>query len=143
MLKMIVAMGKNREIGRNNELLWDIPDEMKVFREYTDGNEIVMGRKSFESISRPLPNRRNIVLTSSVIENVETITSVDEIKKGQIIIGGQQLYQAMLPYVSELIVSHVFRSYHDADAFFPEIPKFKTSEILVDHPLFMSVKYTF
>ena len=63
MLSIIVAIGKNNEIGKKNDLLWNLPTDMKHFRETTKGHTVIMGQKTFESIGRPLPNRRNIVLT--------------------------------------------------------------------------------
>ena len=63
MISLIAAIGKNNELGKKNTLLWDLPADMKHFREMTRGHTVIMGQKTFESIGRPLPNRRNIVVT--------------------------------------------------------------------------------
>lgn len=129
MITLIAAMGKNREIGENNLLLWDLPKDMKHFRDHTKGKVVVMGRKTFESIGRPLPNRRNIVLTRDKnfsVEGVETKTDISEIfeiatNTDLMIIGGSQIYKLFLPYTDRLLLTIVDGEFVNADAFFPEI----------------------
>lgn len=131
---MIVAMGPKGEIGLNNKLLWHLPEDLKNFKKITTGKSIVMGRKTFESIGRALPNRRNIVLSRDVTfhpENVEVISDplaafekaleFDDSESSElIIIGGAEIYKIFLPFAQKLYMSLV--DYHGAaDAFFPAI----------------------
>src|SRR5665647_467468 len=101
MISIISAIGKNNEIGKKNELLWDLPADMKHFRETTKGHTVIMGQRTFESIGKPLPNRRNIVLTqddSFKAEGVEISKSLDDVlasfkdsKEEVFVIGGGQI----------------------------------------------------
>lgn len=143
-ISLIAAIGKNRELGRDNELIFQIPEDMKFFREKTRGHAIIMGRKTFESIGRPLPNRTNIIVTrdSSFIthdSNVRVVHSIEEaletaktVEEEEIfVIGGAQIYQLALPYADKLYLTLVDAEVEDADAFFPDYEKIfrKTSEI--------------
>jgi dihydrofolate reductase len=129
-IKMIVAIGGNREIGGNNELLWDIPQDLAHFRKTTFGKTIVMGRKTYDSIikrtGRPLLNRKNIVLTRNLNPNIkgcfqtDNINDILSIEEDVYIIGGSEIYQLFLPYANELIVTHVVEDYPEADSLFPE-----------------------
>lgn len=144
-ISLIAAIGKNRELGRGNKLLFDIPEDMKFFREKTKGHPVIMGRKTFESIGRPLPGRTNIVITRDFLkfkdehpeywlENVNILAQnmVDAIKfakqrdKEEIfIIGGAQIYKLALPYADKLYLTLVDTDVPDADAFFPDYSEFK------------------
>jgi dihydrofolate reductase len=132
---LIVAIGKNNEIGKNNDLLWHLPRDMKFFKETTAGQIVVMGRKNWESIPekfRPLPNRENIILTRNAdykAEGATVITSYDEIphavqnhKKTCFIIGGAQVYDLALQedYLNEMYITYVDESF-GADTYFPKI----------------------
>lgn len=130
MITLIAAIGKNNEVGKNNALLWDLPDEMKHFREKTLDKTIIMGRKTFESIGRPLPRRNNIVITRDAHfahEGVTVAHSLDEAleiaKQSEIeifIIGGGELYKQALPFADTLEITHVDMT-AEADTHFPEI----------------------
>lgn len=135
---MIAAIGKNRELGKGNELLWKIPDDLKRFREITKGHPIIMGRKTYESIGRPLPGRTNIVVTRNAAWAVEGTFSVRTIEEAlQIakqkpgndeifIIGGGQIYALGLPYADTLYLT-LIDDEKNADSFFPEYAQyFKT-----------------
>jgi len=117
MLTAIVAMDPNRLIGANGTLPWHLPEDLAFFKKTTLGHPILMGRKTFESIGRPLPKRKNIVLTRDETwshEGVEVIHSPDAIAKmkGQIfVIGGAEIYAALSPLIAEWLVSHVHHSY--------------------------------
>lgn len=129
---LIVAMGKHREIGKNNDLLWHLPRDMKFFKETTTGNTVVMGRKSWESIPekfRPLPNRKNIVITRNPdykAEGATVITHLNELSQYVneedkcFITGGAQIYQLALEkgLIHEMYITQVDESF-DADTFFP------------------------
>ena len=142
MISIISAIGKNNEIGKKNELLWDLPADMKHFRETTSGHTVAMGQKTFESIGRPLPKRRNIVLTkddSFNKEGLEIVHSLEEfddlLKKTSspeeeiFIIGGGMIYKLFIDKADKLYITHVDASFPDADAFFPEIDENKWQEI--------------
>lgn len=135
MLSMIVAMSNNRVIGVDNQLPWRIPEDLKHFKAKTLGKPVIMGRKTYESIGRPLPGRLNLVVTRNSnwsAEGVQVYLSpelaVDAALKHAaeqrldevMIIGGAQLYQDLLPVVNKLYVTHVDVTI-DGDAFFPEI----------------------
>ena len=143
MISIIAAIGNNNELGKNNELLWSLPADMKHFRKITHGHPVVMGQKTFESlktdengkqIGRLLPNRRNIILTqedSFKVENAEVLRSVDELldllKKTTneneeiFIIGGGMIYKLFIDKADKLYITHVKESFPDAQIFFPEI----------------------
>ena len=124
--KAIVAMASNRVIGRDGELPWHLPEDFKWFKKTTLGRPIVMGRKTWESIGRPLPGRRNIVVSRSWKEAPEGAEIVDSVEaldglglEGEVfVIGGAGLYQAMLPLCSEVLLSYVFEA-HQGDTQFP------------------------
>lgn len=124
MINIIAAIGKNLELGKDNKLLWNIPSDMKYFKETTMGYPVVMGKKTYESIGRPLPGRRNIVLSSSLeddkVEVVHSIEEVLEISKDEtiFIIGGASVYEGVLPYAQNLYLTLVDDS-PNADVYFP------------------------
>ena len=133
-LSMIVAYAKNEAgdqvIGKDNTLPWKIKQDMVWFREQTSGSAIVMGRKTFESIGRPLPNRDNIVLSSDPTykpEGVHTFTDLDSALKFAnhrnheiFIIGGQSLYEQCLNKVDRIYVTFIKGKKYEGDAFFPK-----------------------
>ena len=138
MISIIAAIGKNNELGKRNELLWNLPADMKHFRDTTKGCTVIMGQKTFESIGNPLPNRRNIVLTqddSFQPQGVEITHSLDELfkllektsdkDKEIFIIGGGQIYKLFIEKADKLYITHVNAEFPDADTFFPEIDKNK------------------
>lgn len=134
-VSLIVAMDLDRGIGKNNDLMWHLPSDMRFFKETTSGHIVVMGRKNYESIPekyRPLPNRENVVLTrnsSYVAENCAVFHSLEdclteyqsETERTVFIIGGGEIYRRALELgvVEEMYISHVNHSY-GADTFFPE-----------------------
>lgn len=124
MKSIIVCHDQNRVIGLDNKMPWHLPNDLKRVKNLTSGNTIVMGRKTFESIGKPLPNRRNVVLTSNESfyhEGVDVIHSIDEIDQleGHIFIfGGQGLYEQMMSRVDDMYVT-VIEDKFQGDAFFP------------------------
>ena len=150
-LTAIVAMTPDRVIGRAGTLPWHMPEDLAFFKRTTSGHSVVMGRKTFESIGRPLPRRRNIVLTrdpSWSAPGVEVIHQPDELRllpeiDGRIfIIGGSEIYAAFLPLTDELLISHVFES-HPGDTFFPPFEQdFPHSELLETHSTFEVRRWT-
>jgi dihydrofolate reductase len=135
----MVAMTSTRVIGRNNTLPWSLPEDLKLFKKTTTGHPIVMGRKTWDSIGRALPNRQNIVLTRNdewSAEGAQVIHSSGDLKEIELrsdpvyIIGGAEVYQIFLPFLDELLVSFVSRAY-EGDTFFPEFEHvFSTYEVV-------------
>lgn len=133
MLSSIVAIANKNAIGKDNKLMWHISEDLKYFKRITLGHTVIMGYKTFVSIgSKPLPNRRNIVLTSrkqeGAYDGVEYFSSMDSaIKAASIgdnepfIIGGGLLYKASMPYVDKLYITEVDLELEGADVFFPEV----------------------
>ena len=131
MLSIIVAKGKNNIIGKENKLLWTLPADMQRFRELTDGHVIIMGRKTFESLGKILPNRKPIVFTQNPDfkvddENVEVVHSMLEIKEyidndeENFVIGGAMIYSLTMPHVTKMYVTEINKDF-DGDTFFPKI----------------------
>ena len=145
MINMIVATDINRAIGVENQLPWHIKADLQYFKEQTLHHPILMGRKTFESIGRPLPYRTNIVLTRDPhfsAEGVHVIHSIQEAialfpqYPDLFIIGGGQIYSELLPFVDKLYLTLVETTIKGADTFFPEYANFFTevnrSERLID-----------
>lgn len=136
-ISLIAAIGKNRELGKGNALLWDIPEDMKHFRETTRGHVVVMGRKTFESIGRPLPHRINIIVSRDknydvpdgclkVVSIEEALAEASQRENSEIfVIGGAQIYSLALPYVDKLYLTVIDKEFSEADAFFPDYSEFK------------------
>ena len=137
MLSLIVAVAQNNAIGRNNELLWHISEDLKYFKSTTTGHPVIMGRKTYESIGRPLPGRRNIVLTRGTLEippvknpqttSMEVLNSLDEvyaIAQGEeefFVMGGGMLYNETFGKADFLYLTRIYAIAEDADTFFPEV----------------------
>lgn len=146
--KAIAAMSLNRVIGAGNKIPWHLPEDFKWFKQLTTGNVIVMGRKTFESIGRPLPNRETIVLSRSQFSHpgVRTIADLSEINLASeprevFICGGAQIYAQTLPLCSDLYLTLVKREV-DGDAFFPAFENlFEAVEELRDTPDFKILHY--
>lgn len=130
-ISMIAAVGKNLELGKNNDLIWHFSADMKFFKNTTTGNTVVMGRKTFESLPHALPNRRNIVLTNNKdlkIEGVEICYTIDEVLElckndNVFIIGGGKIYSQFLEYSDKLILTEIDDTCDDANVYFPQFDK--------------------
>lgn len=129
MIIMIAAVAENNALGKNNELVWHLPNDFKRFKSLTTGHHIIMGRKTFESFPKPLPNRTHVVITRNKNYNPEGCIVVDSMEKAiaicpenetSFIIGGGEIYNLGLPFADQLEITRVHHSF-DADAFFPEI----------------------
>lgn len=144
-LTAIVAMTADRVIGRSGTLPWHLPEDLAFFKRVTTGHPIVMGRKTFESIGRPLPKRRNIVLTRDpawsapgveVIHRPEDLDQLPDLGGQVFVIGGAEIYAALLPATADLLVSHVFAEY-PGDTRFPEFESaFAQCEVVETHEAF-------
>lgn len=133
-LSAIVAMTPERVIGRDNDLPWRLPEDLKMFKRTTAGHPVVMGRKTWDSLGKykPLPGRQNIVITrdegwseagAEVIHSPEGLESLDLEDEQVFVIGGAEIYGLFLAKLDELIVSHVFEAY-EGDTFFPDFSEF-------------------
>lgn len=131
MLSIIVAKGKNNIIGKENKLVWSLPADMKRFRELTTGHVIIMGRKTFESLGKILPNRKHVVFTQNPDfkvddENVQIVHSMLEIKEyidnaeENFVIGGAMIYSLLMPHVTKMYVTEINKDF-EGDTFFPKI----------------------
>lgn len=153
MLSLIVAISSNNCIGKDNALLWNIPEDMKHFKDITNEHVVLMGKNTWESIPskfRPLPNRKNIVVTRDknyvVPESVEVYSSIEEALKkykneNLFIIGGASIYKQTIEQADKLFITEVHKRV-DGDAFFPEIDKSVWEEIKrEDNDEFSFVEY--
>jgi dihydrofolate reductase len=127
MIKIIVAISKNKVIGKDNSLIWHLPSDLKRFKEITTGNAVIMGRKTYESIGKPLPNRRNIIITRNEnyeVEGCEVVNSLEEALlicyENCFIIGGAEIYKQSLPFTDEIYLTEVDNVF-DGESFFPEL----------------------
>lgn len=130
-VSMIAAIGRNRELGKNGQLIWHISDDLKRFKKITMGGTLIMGRKTFESIGKPLPGRKNIVLTSNKKYNAPGIfvknypnaafNFAQCLQRPIFIIGGESIYRHYMPLADTLYITQIDAEEHGADAFFPEI----------------------
>lgn len=131
MLSIIVAIAKNHIIGSNNQLLWNIPEDMKRFREITTGHTVMMGKRTFDSIGKPLPNRKNIVLAQENekvenSENVEIVHSLEDLIKLKdsdeecFVIGGAMVYKQLMPYCNKMYITLIDKEF-EGDVSFPQI----------------------
>ena len=150
MIKAIVAMDPHRLIGDKGKLPWHFSEDLQFFKRTTLGHPIVMGRKTFASLPRPLPGRKNVVLSRSMppTEGVTLFSNLKELltwetKNAQdlFIIGGAEIYQLLFPYLEELFVTHVHQEFV-GDTFFPAWEEdFDSGEILEEHPDFTIKRY--
>jgi dihydrofolate reductase len=137
-ISLIVAMASNRVIGNNNVMPWHLSADLKKFKQITMGSPILMGRKTFESIGRPLPGRTNIILSRNSEYRQDECLVFNDIEKaikkacessGEIfVIGGADLYEAMLPIADALYITIINREFQ-GDAFFPDIDMNEWSEV--------------
>jgi len=149
-ISIIAAIGKNRELGKDNQLLWHIPEDFKRFKTLTSGHIVIMGRKTFESIGKPLQNRVNIIVTrdknftilarsrqdsneevmichslEEALKNSEFRFQNSELGKEIFVIGGAEIYKQSIKYADKLYLTLVNQKYPEADAFFPDYCEFK------------------
>ena len=129
-ITLVAAIASNNVIGKENSLPWNIPEDLKRFKQMTSGHTILMGRKTFDSIGRPLPNRQNIVMTKDENferEGIKVINGLDEalelIKKSNediFVIGGSKIYELFEPVANSLAITRILKDF-EGDAFFPDI----------------------
>ena len=129
MIKIIVATSKNKVIGNNNELIWKLSSDLKRFKELTTGHPVVMGRKTYESIGKPLPNRRNIIITRNLeyeVNGCEVVSSLEEAllitNNDCFIIGGGEIYNQSIELADRIYLTLVHKEF-EGDTRFPELGK--------------------
>ena len=129
MIILIAAVAENNALGKNNDLLWHLPNDFKRFKEITSGHHIVMGRKTFESFPKPLPNRTHVIITRQkdyvhegciVVQDLEKAIAVCPKDEDIFIIGGGEIYSQSIHIADQLDITRVHHSF-EADVFFPEI----------------------
>ncbi len=130
MITLIAAMSKNRVIGQKGELPWSMPNDMKFFMDTTKGHPIIMGRKTFESLGKPLPKRTNIIVTRSKsleLAGCKVVHSIDEAIKLALtfdpevfVIGGEEIYKLSLPLADQILLTEIDTEISTGDAFFPK-----------------------
>lgn len=146
-LKAIAAMSLNRAIGLEGKIPWHLPEDFKWFKRVTTGNVVLMGRKTYESLGRPLPNRTNVVLTRGAeLLGVTTVGSLEQFDPGSFpsdvfVIGGAEIYAQLLPWCSELYLS-IVKCEVQGDAFFPPFEElFELRETVLEFPEFEVRRY--
>lgn len=139
MLSTIVAIANNNVIGKDNKLIWHLPEDLKRFKQITTGKNIIMGRKTFESLGRVLPNRKHIILCNDMEmdidnENVEILDDISKLDKyinsdeENFVIGGATIYKLLMPYVNKLYITKINHDFK-GDVYFPEIKETEWKEI--------------
>ncbi len=137
MITIIAAIGKNNELGKDNDLIWHLPNDLKRFKKVTAGHHVIMGRKTYESLGRPLPNRTNIVITRNTAYQADGCVIVHSLKEAlkaaaedenPYILGGAEIYKQAMVLADYLDLTHVDAAL-DADAFFPPIDKKMWEEV--------------
>jgi len=126
----VVAISENHAIGKDNKLLWYLPNDLKHFKDITTGGTIIMGRKTYESVGKPLPKRRNIIITRQaitieaceVVNSVEAALALCKTEAEVYIVGGAEIYKQAMPLTDRIYLTIVHQQF-DADSFFPEINK--------------------
>ncbi len=135
MLSIIVAIANQNVIGKDNQLIWHLPEDLKRFKKLTTGHTIIMGRKTFESLGRVLPNRKHIVLCNDkkleiADENVEILNDVSKLEpyihseEEHFVIGGATIYQLLMPQVSKMYITKIHQDF-EGDVYFPQIEEEK------------------
>ena len=143
MITIIAAIGSNNELGKDNDLIWYLPADLKRFKKVTTGHAIIMGRNTFESIGKPLPNRRSIIITRNtsyrkkgceIVHSLEAAIELIEDKDDAFIIGGAQIYKEAMKknLVDQLDITQVHHDF-DADVFFPSIDEAIWKEVSREH----------
>jgi dihydrofolate reductase len=129
MITIIAAIGKNGELGKDNDLIWHLPDDLKRFKKVTAGHHVIMGRKTFESLGKPLPNRTNIIITRNnhfkadgclIVNSLQAAIEAAKADDNPHILGGAEIYEQAIEIADILDITHVDATL-EADAFFPKI----------------------
>ncbi|MCV9929399.1 dihydrofolate reductase [Flavobacterium sp. LS1R49] len=150
MIIMIAAVAENNALGKNNELVWHLPNDFKRFKALTTGHHIIMGRKTFESFPKPLPNRTHIIITRQdnyqpegciIVKSIEEAIAKCPKEEDSFIIGGGEIYTLGIPFADALEITRVHHSF-EADTYFPEINK-KEWKLIESEPNKRDVKHLY
>ncbi|OGD62865.1 hypothetical protein A2160_05770 [Candidatus Beckwithbacteria bacterium RBG_13_42_9] len=152
-ISLIAAISENRALGKNNKLLWRLPEDLQRFKKLTSGHPVIMGRKTFESIGRPLPNRINIIVSRNkdlkingclVVSSVKEAIQLGKEKDGQeiFVIGGGQIYAEALPFADKLYLT-IVKGNFAADTFFPDYSAFKKVVFISPPKTYQGYSYHF
>ena len=139
MLSIIVAIANENVIGKDNQLIWHLPEDLKRFKEITSGHKIIMGIKTFESLGRVLPNRKHIILCNDMemdidnenVEILDDISKLDEYINSEeecFVIGGATIYKLLMPYADRMYITKINQNF-EGDVWFPEIKEEMWKEI--------------
>lgn len=149
---MIAAAAENNALGKENDLVWHLPDDFKRFKQLTTGHHIIMGRKTFESFPQPLPNRTHIIVTRNpeytakgalVVHSLEKALEIAKEDPQPFIIGGGEIYELALPFAKKIELTRVHSDF-EADTFFPELNENKWELVNEEfHPTDEKHKYAF
>jgi dihydrofolate reductase len=150
MIILIAAVADNLALGKNNDLMWHLPNDFKRFKALTSGHYIIMGRKTFESFPKPLPNRTHVIITRQqnykpdgciVVDSIEKAFEICPKTEAVYVIGGGEIYQLALPYADQLDITKVHHNF-DADTYFPKIDP-STWQLLQSEKHFKDEKHLF
>lgn len=143
MISMIVAADENNVIGKDNQLIWHLPDDLKFFKAKTSGHAIIMGRNTFESVGKPLPKRTNIIITRDenysaegcvVVHSLEdALEKAHEVDPNPFIVGGEQIYRLGLPIADRVYLTRIHHTF-EGDRHFPELNGEWKEVESVEHP---------
>ena len=151
-ISIIACIGKNRELGKKNDLIWHLPNDLKYFKKVTSGKTVIMGRRTFDSLPGILPNRRNIILQMpdeklidgvEIFNNIPGILEAVEDEEEVFIIGGASIYKQFLNYANKLYLTEVDEICPDAEVYFPEFDKKKFIKKVVGNGQDNGIKYNF
>lgn len=152
MISMIVAADENNTIGKNNELIWHLPDDLKFFKKMTSGHAIIMGRRTFESVGKPLPKRVNIIITRDanytqdgcvVVNSLEdALKEASKTDENPFIVGGEQIYRLALPIADTVYLTRIHHKF-EGDRHFPELGEEWKEVESVPHSIDDKHKYAF
>lgn len=152
MISMIVAADENNTIGKNNELIWHLPDDLKFFKKMTSGHAIIMGRRTFESVGKPLPKRVNIIITRDanytqdgcvVVNSLEdALKEASKTDENPFIVGGEQIYRLALPIADTVYLTRIHHKF-EGDRHFPELGEEWKEVESISHSIDDKHKYAF
>ncbi len=149
-ITIIAAIGRNRELGKNNDLIWHLKEDLKFFKEKTTNHKIVMGMNTFKSLPKMLPNREHIILShqNARIEGARVFNSLDDLleylnslDEEVYIIGGASIYKLFMPYANQLLLTEIEEEDGDASVYFPEFNKNDYEKTLISEIEENGIKY--
>ena len=149
MISMIASVGKNMELGKNNNLIWHFKEDMKFFKETTMGHKVIMGRKTYESLPGNLPGREMIVISTKTVDGDVIVFNdinsiVDKYKNSQeeiFIIGGASIYKEFLPYASKIYLTEICAEDLAADTFFPSFNKDDWNKVIISENVENNIQF--